>query len=257
MRPGAGTEPDGAAARTRQRHGLPRPEEADRSERLGAAHLRVAGEQRGDAVRHLVSELVDARIRHLRHVEPREAATRVDHVRRRGVVDHPLHDRRLDAVIPPDALQLRQRAGQEAPLVHHAMRLGVGPHPLDLCRLRVRADPQELHLSARRAEQLLRVQQRGRCQRADGRALGIVDARTTTFPRSERRETRLPNWSVSVNAGAAPSSFVPGSSCGFMTAAADWAGRVSGAAGAPDEFTTAIAAPIPTPTRSAAPRTIA
>src|SRR5206468_11015866 len=80
---------------------------------------------------------------------------------------------------------------------------------------------------------------------------GSLKERTTTLPRSERKETRLPNWSVSVNAGAAALSGTPGSRFGFAGG-----GAAIGAAGAVvDEPVTAITAPIPTPTASATPRT--
>src|ERR1700758_4257894 len=80
---------------------------------------------------------------------------------------------------------------------------------------------------------------------------GSLKERTTTLPRKERSETRLPNWSVSVKPGAAPLSTVPGSSCGFATAAL----VATGLAGAPDARTTEMAAPTPTPRTSAIPKT--
>ena len=203
VRAGARAEPNASAAGARQRHAR----RAGRGARLGERH-RVPcrrgcpGSSAGDALREHVAELLHARVRHRGQEEPRLAAVRVDHERRRRVVDRALHDRGRDAVGAPDALQLGERAGEEAPLVQHPVRLRVVPHPLHLRRLGVRADPEQLDVRRRRAEELLRLEQRGRRERADRRALRVVEARTTTLPRSERSETRFPNWSVSVNSGA-------------------------------------------------------
>ena len=82
---------------------------------------------------------------------------------------------------------------------------------------------------------------------------GSLKETTTTLPRNERSETRWPNWSVSVNPGATPFSGVPGSSSGFATVGVP---DTTGLAGAPEDRTTEMAAPMPTPTASAIPRTI-
>ena len=47
-----------------------------------------------------------------------------------------------------------------------------------------------------------------------------LKARITTFPRNECRDTRWPNWSVSVKSGAARARGVPGSSSGLVASAA-------------------------------------
>ena len=108
MRARAGAESNASSAFPRQRHALLRADETDLCEGLRAVQMRMVGQQRGDALRDLVSELVRARVRHLRQEEPRFATVRIDHVGRRRVVDGALHDRRLDPVGAPDALELRQ-----------------------------------------------------------------------------------------------------------------------------------------------------
>ena len=80
---------------------------------------------------------------------------------------------------------------------------------------------------------------------------GSLKERTTTLPRSDRSETRLPNWSVRLKPGAAPLRCVPGSTAGFIRRGPD----EIGSAGAPEEWTIEIAAPMPTPTNNAIPRT--
>src|SRR6476646_5411456 len=47
---------------------------------------------------------------------------------------------------------------------------------------------------------------------------GSLNETTTTLPRSDRNETRLPNWSVSVKPGATALSGTPGSRFGFAIA---------------------------------------
>src|SRR5579884_588178 len=83
---------------------------------------------------------------------------------------------------------------------------------------------------------------------------GSLKETTTTLPRNERSDTRLPNWSVSVKPGAAPLSRVPGSSCGFRLATSG--PTETGPGDELEERSTATAAPIPMPRASAAPSTI-
>src|SRR5438552_3691612 len=83
---------------------------------------------------------------------------------------------------------------------------------------------------------------------------GSLNETTTTLPRSEPNETRLPNWSVSVKPGAMALSRTPGSSRGFAISGVCVA--AIGVAGVVEERATAITAPRPTPTASATPRTV-
>src|SRR4051812_22366464 len=81
---------------------------------------------------------------------------------------------------------------------------------------------------------------------------GSLNERTTTLPRSERNDTRLANWSVSVKPGATALSAAPGSSCGFEKRS----GPEEIGTGALDGPAIAIAAPMPTPTASESPRMV-
>ena len=81
---------------------------------------------------------------------------------------------------------------------------------------------------------------------------GSLNARTTTLPRSERSETRLPNWSVSVKPGATALSRAPGSRFGFAIPG----GSATGVAGVFEGRLAAMAVPMPMPATSATPRTI-
>ena len=138
-------------------------------------HRGATGQQRGGALGQQLAELGDGGVRHLRHVEPRQPAARVDHEQRRGVRDLAALDRRLDPVVLPDLLELRQRAGEEVPGVEHPVQLRVGPHVLDRGRRGIGVDPEQLDPRSRLAEHRLGVHHRGRRQRADGRALGVVE----------------------------------------------------------------------------------
>src|SRR4051794_13207707 len=83
---------------------------------------------------------------------------------------------------------------------------------------------------------------------------GSLNETTTTLPRSERSETRLPNWSVRVKPGAAASSATPRSRFGFAIAGVPVC--AAGTDGVVVEFAMAITAPMPTPTASETTRTV-
>ena len=105
-------------------------------------HRGATGQQGGGALRQQLAELGDGGVRHLRHIEPRQPAARVDHEQRRGVRDLAALDRRLDPVVLPDLLELWQRAGEEVPGVEHPVQLRVGPHVLDRGRRGIGVDPE-------------------------------------------------------------------------------------------------------------------
>ena len=84
---------------------------------------------------------------------------------------------------------------------------------------------------------------------------GSLNASTTTLPRNELSETRLPNWSVSVKPGAAALSRAPGSRSGFAIPGVCVAD--TGVDGVVLEGrATEMTIPMPTPTASAIPRTV-
>jgi hypothetical protein len=83
---------------------------------------------------------------------------------------------------------------------------------------------------------------------------GSLNERTTTLPRSERNETRSPNWSVSLKLGATALSRAPGSRFGFATDGV--CVSATGVEGVVEEPATAITAPMPTPMASAIPNTV-
>jgi hypothetical protein len=120
-------------------------------------------------------ELPDARVGHLRHEQSREPALRVDHVRGWGVVDLSLHDLRFDSVGVPDRLDSCERPVEGVPGAHHPVRFRVRTHPASLGRIGICANAQQFHLSARRPEQPLGLHHRGRGERADRRALRVVE----------------------------------------------------------------------------------
>ena len=155
-------------------------------------HCGLAGKQRRGALRQKLTQLRDRGVRHLGHVQPREPALPVDHEQGRRVRDLPALDRRLDPVVLPDLLQLRQRAGQEPPRVEHPMELRVGPHVLERGRGRVGIDSEQLHLRAGLAQHRLGVQHRRRRKRADRRAFGIVERQDHDLAAVRVQRDRLP-----------------------------------------------------------------
>ena len=142
----------------------------------------MAGEQAGDLVGEKLPELRHGRVGELGEVQLDEPALLVDHEDRGLVVDLVLVEGNADAVVLPDALQLRQRPGEVPPLVEHPVQLRVGEHVVDRGRLRVGVDAEQLNLAGGRAEHRLGVDQRGGGQRADGGALGVVERQDDHLP---------------------------------------------------------------------------
>ena len=138
-------------------------------------HLGVAGQQRGGALCQQLAQLGHCGVGHLGHVEPGEAALSVDHEQRRRVGDLAALDRRLDPVALPHLPQLWQGTGEEPPGVEHPVQLRVGPDVLERGRGGIGVDPQQLDLTARLAQHCLGVQHRRGGERADGRALRVVE----------------------------------------------------------------------------------
>jgi len=135
----------------------------------------MAGQQARGLLREQLPELADRGVGHLRDVRLGLTTLRVDHEQRRGVSDLSLLDRRLDRVLLPHSLELRQGAGQEVPRMQHPAKLGVGPHVLERGCGGIGVDPQQLHPRAGLTEHRLGIEHRAGRQRTYGRALGIVE----------------------------------------------------------------------------------
>ena len=155
-------------------------------------HRGTAGEQSRGALRQKLTQLRDRGVRHLGHVQPRQPALPIDHEQGGRVGDLPGLDRRLDPVVLPDLLELRQRAGQEPPRVQHPVELRVGPHVLERDRGRVGIDPEQLYLRAGLAQHRLGIQHRRRRQRAHRRALRIVERQDHDLPAVRLQRDGLP-----------------------------------------------------------------
>ncbi len=147
----------------------------DGRQRLLAGDAGVTGQQARELVREHLRRLPDAGVGHLRQVELLLPALLIDHEQGGGVVDLSPLNLDGDAVSAPGGLQLRQRPGEEVPLVNQAMCPRVGEHVRDAGGHGVRVHAKQLHLVARGAEQLLRFHHALRGQRADGGALGILE----------------------------------------------------------------------------------
>jgi hypothetical protein len=91
------------------------------------------------------------------------------------VVDLTSHDLRFDPVRVPNALEPCERTVKEVPGVHHPVRFRVRAHPACFGRGGICADAQQFHLSARRSEEPLGLDHRGGGERADRRALRVVE----------------------------------------------------------------------------------
>ena len=171
----AGTDVDRSASRAGQCRVLGGRSRLNPRVRQIRVHRRTAGQHGRGALGEQLTQLRHRGVGHLGHVQPREPARRVDHEQSRRVSDLPGLDRRLDPVVLPDLLELRQRPGEEPPRVEHPVQLGIGPHVLERDRRGIGVNPQQLHLRARLAQHRLGVQHRGGRQRAHRGALGVVE----------------------------------------------------------------------------------
>ena len=155
------------------------PDVRSQAGNLGVGQARADGRMIGQQPRGLVGqqlpELPDGGVGLLGHVQLGQATVAVDHEQRRGVVDLPLFDRHLDLVGLPHLFELGRRAGEEMPAVDHAVQLGVGAHVRDRRRAGIGVDAQQLHPGPGRSEHRLGIHHRGGGQRADRRALGVVE----------------------------------------------------------------------------------
>ncbi len=136
---------------------------------------RMPGQEPRGLLGQKLSQLRHRGVGELGQVELGQTPVGVDHIEGRRVVDLSGLDLHPDVVGVPDPLEPGQRCGEEAPLVDHPVRLRVGAHVPHRRGRGVGVDAEQGDLRSRRAEHLLGLDHRGRGQRTDGRALGVVE----------------------------------------------------------------------------------